>query len=86
MEEKEISVKEFASKVGLSYTYCTEIIRGDKFPRQDTLLNIADSLDIDIRALFRSTKDTEPIHLIMRNELKTFQSISELIEYLNSVR
>ena len=86
LEEKGISVKEFASKVGLSYTYCTEIIRGDKFPRQDTLVAIADSLDVDIRALFRPTKDTEPIHLIISNELKTFQSIDELIEYLKTIR
>lgn len=85
LEEKGISVKQFALKVGLSYTYCTEIIRGDKFPRQDTLVAIADSLDVDIRALFKPTKDTEPIHLIMGNELKTFQSIDELTEYLKRI-
>ena len=86
LEEKEISVKEFASKVGLSYTYCTEVIRGDKFPRQDTLVSIADALDVDIRALFRPTKDTEPIHLIIGNELKTFQSLEELSEYLKGIQ
>lgn len=76
LDEKGLSIKEFAKRSGLSYTYCTEIIRGDKFPRPETLYNIATSLDVDIRDLFNPTKNGEK----SANELifDIEKSISEL--------
>ena len=64
LKEKRISTKDFASKAGLSYTYCTELIRGDKFPRQNTLIKISLTLDVDLRDLFVSTKQNnlKPIY------------------------
>lgn len=70
LEEREISIKDFAKKTGLSYTYCTELARGDKFPRADVLYNIATVLDVDIRDLFKSTKpeNNTPEELISQAE------------------
>lgn len=56
LDEKQISIKEFAELTGLSYTYSTEVIRNVKFPRKETLLDIADKLEVDIKDLFHSTK------------------------------
>jgi len=61
LREKGISLKDFAAKTGLSYNYCSEITRGDKFPRPNTILNIATVLDVDIKDLFVSTKDNKTI-------------------------
>lgn len=59
LDAQEMSIKDFSEKVGLSYTYCTELARGDKFPRADVLLKISNVLDVDIKDLFNSTKETE---------------------------
>jgi transcriptional regulator with XRE-family HTH domain len=62
LKEKGISLKEFSEKTDLSYNYCSELARGDKFPRPDTLLVIAEALNVDIRDLFNSTKESEPLN------------------------
>lgn len=57
LDRQEITLKKFSEKTGLSYNYCSEIVRGDKFPRPDTLVKIAIALDVDIRELFKPTKE-----------------------------
>ena len=56
LSEKGWSVQDFAKVTGLSYTYASEIVRNAKFPRKETLYNISQALDVDIRELFISTK------------------------------
>jgi len=78
LEEKGISVKDFADKAGVSYTYASEIVRNVKFPRPEVLKQIANSLDIDIRELFISTKEVleaETREIFVKNEDGTFEQI-----------
>ena len=64
LEEKDISLKDFAKMTGLSYNYCSEIVRGSKFPRPDTLINISTALDIDLPLLFKPTKEPKAIDIV----------------------
>jgi len=41
------------------YSYLTQIVRNQKFPRPDKLTEIARVLNVDIRDLFISTKPTD---------------------------
>lgn len=70
IKEKGISTKDFASKVGISYNYSSELVRGDKFPRQDTLIEIAKALDVDIRELFNPTKETQSETIYVKRDGK----------------
>jgi len=72
-----ITIKAVAKRAGLSYTYTSEVSRGIKLPKVETLVNIAKALNVDIRDLFMSTKENktnteliEDVESIM-NELKT---------------
>lgn len=56
LKEKEMTGKELAEKVGLSETAMSNIVKGQSLPRQEALLKIAETLDVDIRELFHPTK------------------------------
>lgn len=57
LKEKRITGKELAVKVGISQTAMSNIVKGQSLPRQEVLLKIADTLDVDIRELFNVTKE-----------------------------
>lgn len=63
LTEKKITGKELAEKIGLTETSISRIVKGEQYPRIETLLNIAQVLDVDVKDLFISTKepDTETI-------------------------
>lgn len=54
---KGLSQKDLYESVGLSQVYVSEIIRGIKLPKIETLEQIATFLDVDIRDLFEPTKE-----------------------------
>ncbi|WP_430412865.1 helix-turn-helix domain-containing protein [Kordia sp.] len=56
LKEKGIKGKELAVKVGISETAMSNIVKGQSLPRQEVLLKIADTLNVDIRQLFNTTK------------------------------
>jgi transcriptional regulator with XRE-family HTH domain len=59
LNEKGVTGKELADKIGISVTGMSNIVKGQSLPRQDVLLLIADTLDVDVKDLFNSTKPTE---------------------------
>ncbi len=59
LKEKGITGKELAERVDLSITGMSNIVKGESIPKPDTLTSIAKELDVDIRDLFHSTKETE---------------------------
>ncbi len=59
LKEKKITGKELADRVDISITGMSNIVKGQSLPRQEVLLKIAEVLDVDIRELFKPTKEVE---------------------------
>lgn len=59
LKEKGVSGKSLAESVQITETSMSRIINGDQQPRFDLLVNIANTLDVDIRDLFYPTKEEE---------------------------
>ena len=77
LKEKGITGKELAEKINISVTGMSNIVKGQSLPREEVLLQIAETLNVDLRELFISTKK--------RSEPKTeVQSIINQLELLKS--
>ena len=59
LKEKGISGKGLADTVGVTQATISNISSGNHFPRPELLLQIAKTLDVDVRDLFNPTKDNE---------------------------
>ncbi len=59
LKEKGVAGKDLASKVGVTPTSISNISNGNHFPKPDLLIAIAKELDIDVKDLFYSTKETQ---------------------------
>lgn len=86
MSEKGISIEKLKQEIEnqggkLSRTSISNIINGKTTPKIDTLQMIAKALEVPVAAFF--AKDAEIIHLIIKNELKTFYSINELKNFIS---
>lgn len=75
LTEKDWSVQKFATETGLSYTYASEIVRNAKFPRKETLYKISQTLDVDIRELFISTK-----HKDLSDPVEAIRVIKQIVD------
>ncbi len=77
LKEKKITGKELVERIGITETSLSRIIKGDQQPRFDLLLQIAETLDVDIRDLFIPTKEehTETLYV---NRDGTFIPIGKL--------
>jgi transcriptional regulator with XRE-family HTH domain len=76
LKEKEMSGKGLAEIVGVTQATISNISNGNHFPKPDLLLKIAETLDVDVKDLFNSTKtDKEPKAEMQRiiNQLKTLK-------------
>jgi transcriptional regulator with XRE-family HTH domain len=56
LSEKGITSKELSEKVGVSTTSISQIITENQQPRFELLIKIAETLNVDIKELFNSTK------------------------------
>lgn len=68
IKEKSITGKELAEKVGISETAMSNIVKGQSLPRQELLIEISNVLDVDIRDLFHSTKETNTETIYVNRE------------------
>ena len=77
LKERGITGKEFAEAMGVSTNTASNLINGKSFPAGKDLKAIADYLDVDIKDLFYSTKETNrrPIYI---EEEGQFKRIGEL--------
>lgn len=57
--EKGISGKDLAAKVEVTPASISNIVQGNSFPKPDLLVKIADALNVDVRELLISTRETE---------------------------
>ncbi len=85
LKEKKTTGKQLAEMVGVSQPAISDIAKGKSFPRPELLLEISKVLDIDIKDLFNSTKDSEKVYLIIKDTLHTFDSLNHLKEYVSAL-
>lgn len=64
LTEKGVTGKDLAYKVGLTETSISRIVKGDQYPKIETLISIASALDVDVKDLFVSTKEAEALEPI----------------------
>ncbi len=67
LKEKGVTGKELADMIGVTPASISNIIQGNSFPKPETLLNIANALNVDIRDLFNSTKSTTETPIYLKN-------------------
>ena len=80
IDQKQISKKELSEKIGVTYNYTTELIRGVKFPRPELLIKIAEALDVDIRELFNPTKLRKCPKEVMRGAIDDLEDVYDTID------
>lgn len=64
--ENNLTGKELAERINVTQASVSNIVNGNSFPKPETLLKIAEALDVDVRELFISTKKDnmkEPIFI-----------------------
>lgn len=66
--EKKLLGKELAEKIGVSEMTISNIVQGNNFPKPENLIKIAEVLDVDIRDLFISTKETNSETIFVKRE------------------
>lgn len=77
LKEKGISGKGLSEKVGVTQATISNISNGNHFPKPDLLLQIAKTLDVDIKDLFNSTKTEKEPKAEMQsiiNQLETLKA------------
>lgn len=72
LKEKGVTGKELADMIGVTPASISNIIQGNSFPKPETLLNIANALNVDIRDLFNSTTTTTATPLYIKNDKGDF--------------
>ncbi|AZA74768.1 helix-turn-helix domain-containing protein [Chryseobacterium indoltheticum] len=68
LNEKGIESKDLAVLIGVTPTTISNINKGNTFPKPETLKQIAEVLDVDIRDLFYSTKKSEMETIYKKDE------------------
>jgi len=72
-ERRSLTLKEVAEKAGVSESLVSQIERDRVSPAIDTLLAIADALEIDFDYLFAGLKRERPIEIVRKNERPRYQ-------------
>ncbi len=78
MQEKGITGKDLAERVGTHPVYISEIVNNKKVPRKELLLKIADVLDVDVRELIVSTKEPDPT-----DPMEALKAIKRIVDRLD---
>lgn len=81
-ERKGLTLKEVAEKAGVSESLVSQIERNRVSPAIDTLLSLADVLDIDLEYLFADYKRERLVRITRKNERETFTRPGVLYERL----
>ncbi|MDA8956142.1 helix-turn-helix domain-containing protein [Flavobacteriales bacterium] len=71
LKDKGITGKKMAVDLGMSENNASRIIRGDQYPRFEMLAKIADYLNVDVRDLFKPTKEDQTT-IYIKNENGAF--------------
>jgi len=83
MSKKDITGKELALRLDITETSLSRILKGSQHPRLELLVKVADTLDVDIKDLFISTKPQKnPKEIIqtIKNSIEDLESLYETID------
>lgn len=83
-ERKGFTLKVVASRAGVSESLISQIERNRVSPAIDTLLSLADVLDINLEFLFEEYRRKNPVHIIKKNERRS--STEEGVSYEEVVK
>ena len=78
LSQKGLSAKWLSEKLGISPGYLSDIVRHKKTPSIETLVQIAEALDVDVCELFNRSKTMDGMALAERME----RDLSELKKLL----
>ena len=67
-ERKALTIREVATRIGVTESLISQIERDKVSPSIDTLLSIAAVLEIDLEYLFRDYKTDKPVTIVRRGE------------------
>ncbi len=79
LKEKNITGKQLAEKLNVTENSISLIVNNKRQPRFEMLQSIAEILQVDIKDLFNSTKDSEKIYLIYKDKLHTLDTFGDLV-------
>lgn len=87
LKEKNISNLEFAEMLDVSTTSASAFKSGRTKPKFDTLVKMAEVLDVDIRELFHPTKGGELLNGFVqyKDKVYTINSKKDLESLLNTI-
>lgn len=78
-KEKKISSKDLSLKLGITENALSMIVNGKRQPRFELLLQIAQMIDVDVRDLFNSTKETATEKLFAFRD-GSYQEVGSLLK------
>ena len=61
--KRSLSQMELAEKAGISVTFLSNIERDNKWPYPETLMKLAEALDVEVHILFQNSKTSKPANL-----------------------
>lgn len=79
LTEKKMSGKELAEMVNVTEATISNLVKGDSIPKKNLLISIAETLDVDVRDLFISTKKKISETIYVKNEDGNFRAIGEIL-------
>lgn len=81
-ERRSLTLKEVADRAGVSESLVSQIERNRVSPAIDTLLSLADALDIDLEYLFSDYRKDRAIRIVRKEERAAFTRPGVLYERL----
>ncbi|MDR1587492.1 MAG: XRE family transcriptional regulator [Treponema sp.] len=84
-ERRSLTLREVAEKAGVSESLVSQIERNKVSPAIDTLLALADALDIDLEYLFADYRRDRLVHVVRKKERGSFTRPGVLYERLAQV-
>jgi transcriptional regulator with XRE-family HTH domain len=81
-ERRSLTLKEIAKKAGVSESLVSQIERNRVMPAIDTLLAVADALDIDLEYLFSDYRRERAVKLVRKQDRLSFSRPGVLYERL----
>jgi transcriptional regulator with XRE-family HTH domain len=82
-ERKGLTLKVIATKAGVSESLVSQIERNKVSPAIDTLLAIADVLEINLEFLFEEYRTSKPVRIVRANERRTIKEDAVRYEELS---
>lgn len=79
LTEKKIAGKELAEMVNVTEKTISNLVQGESIPKKNLLIEIAQTLNIDVPELFVSTKKKISETIYVKNEDGDFKAIGEII-------